>query len=150
MIDVDAEVMSKIRIYFNLQGLCKKFTERSKDIRMLTLIVIALWHYEHVVFPFLYFLFILSLLLSSLLPCRTENTMHGVELGACSSRQLLLCRKRKSRNIVGSLDQMMQSSEPCRTSRGAILPSPGAIPNPQNHNVALTVVGDGEVGLMSI
>lgn len=55
---------------------------------MLTLVVIGLWHYEHFVVPFLYFLFTLSLLG---LPAKIEKIMHGIELGACFSRKLLKC-----------------------------------------------------------
>lgn len=126
MIGVATVVISKIMIYFNLQRLCKGTNsqkEKKKHIRMLTLLVVVLWHYEHVVFSFLYFLFILSLLLFSLLPCQIENIMHWVELRAYFSRELLLCRRHKSRNVVSLLDQIMQSSEPCGMSWGAILPS---------------------------
>lgn len=49
-------------------------------------------------------------------PLPNRNMMYTVELGARFSRQLPLCRKCKSRYVVGSLDPMMQSSEPCRTS----------------------------------
>ena len=127
MIDVATVVISKILIYFNLQRLYKgtnsQKEKKKKHIRMLTLLVVVLRHYEHVVFSFLYFLFILSLLLFSLLPCQIENIMHGVELGAYFSRELLLCRRHKSRNVVGLFDQIMQSSETCRMSWGAILTS---------------------------
>lgn len=101
---------------------------------------------------FLFYIFYYSFP-SALLPAPlpNRNIMYAVELGARSSRQLPLCRKCKSRHVVGSLDPMMQSSEPCGTSWGAILPSSGAIPNSQNQNMAMTVVGDGKgMGLMSV
>ena len=136
--------------FYNDYSYVKKSTETKEIYQNVNISynrVMALW-------TFCFSFSIFSISFPSLLTCHIENITYGIELGACFSREWLRCRKRKPTNILGSLDQMMQSKD-CTKSWGATLPSSGCNSSSTDSEHGPVCVwwwwgGGSEVYLMSV